>query len=123
MSFAIRARAMFPMLGPEVLVRVITTRTPAARRRRRSRSETSSVRSGSLIPVTTPCVPPPSLIFRVVEPGPIGSVARFARASCPGSITTTGPPAARAAPVNDESRGEEQERSRHRGGTCERIHA
>src|SRR3954469_14312160 len=36
--------------------------------------------------VTTPLVPPPSLILRRDEPGPIGSVARFARASWPGSI-------------------------------------
>src|SRR3954471_2447406 len=38
------------------------------------------------VPVATPRVPPPSLILRCAEPGPIGSVARFARASCPGSI-------------------------------------
>src|SRR5829696_5485534 len=33
----------------------------------------------------SPGAPPPSLILRRLEPGPIGSVARFARRSWPGS--------------------------------------
>ena len=85
------ARAMLPMLVAAVRVRVITTVTPARRRRARSRSETSSTSSASRIPVTTPRVPPPSLIFGVADPGPIGSVSAFARRSWPGSITTTVP--------------------------------
>ena len=88
--FAIRARATLPMLSPAVRARVITTRTPARRRSVRNLSDTASVRSGSRIPVTTPCVPPPSKIFRVDDPGPFGSVRRFASRSCPGSTTTTG---------------------------------
>src|SRR3954454_4778511 len=44
------------------------------------------LRTASGVCVTTPRVPPPSLILRRDEPGPIGSVARFARASWPGSI-------------------------------------
>src|SRR5215208_914746 len=39
------------------------------------------------VPVATPRVPPPSLILRVPDPGPMGSVSGFGRASCPGSIT------------------------------------
>ena len=68
--FAIRARAMFPMLAPAFLVRVITTRTPARSSSGRSRSATRRFSSASVSPETTPRVPPPSLIFRVEEPGP-----------------------------------------------------
>ena len=86
---AIRARAMFPMLVPAVLVLVMTTRTPACSSRGRSRSATRRFSSASLSPDTTPWVPPPSLILRVADPGPIGSVAGLARRSWPGSRTTT----------------------------------
>jgi hypothetical protein len=88
--FAIRARATLPMLVPAVRVRVITTRRPARSSSARSFSETASTTCGS------PAVPPPSLIFRSAEPGPIGSVPGFARRSCPGSTTTTGRAADRA---------------------------
>ena len=72
--FAIRARAMLPMLVPAVRLRVITTRTPARSSNARTRSEIARFSSASVVPETTPRVPPPSLIFSVVEPGPIGSV-------------------------------------------------
>ena len=52
--------------------------------------------SASVRPETTPRVPPPSLILRVLEPGPIGSVSEFPRWSWPASITTTGARAASA---------------------------
>ena len=87
--FAIRARAMFPMLVAAVRVRVMTTVTPARSSSARSRSPTRRLSSASRRPLTTPLVPPPSLIFRVDEPGPIGSVSAFARRSWPGSMTTT----------------------------------
>ena len=48
--FAIRARAMLPMLLPGVRVRVMTTVTPARRSSVRSRSETSRTRSASRTP-------------------------------------------------------------------------
>ncbi len=96
--FAIRARAMFPMLVPAVLVRVITTRMPARSSRGRSRAATRMFSSASVNPDTTPCVPPPSLILRVDEPGPIGSVSAFPRRSWPG--------------VDDDDRGLRRLRSR-----------
>src|SRR5215208_2760365 len=39
------------------------------------------------VPDATPRVPPPSLILRVRDAGPIGSVSGFGRASWPGSMT------------------------------------
>ena len=54
------------------------------------------VEDGLAQPVTMPVAPPPSLILRVLDPGPIGSVSRFACSSWPGSMTTT---AARRPPM------------------------
>ena len=88
--FAIPARATLPMLVPAVRVRVSTTRTRARLRSVFRRSETAIVTTASGVPVVVPRVPPPSLILSVDEPGPIGSVAEFARRSCPGSTTTVG---------------------------------
>jgi hypothetical protein len=95
--FAISARATLPMLVPAVRVRVITTWIPAPRRSVRSRRETAIVTTDSGVPVVVPRVPPPSLIFRVAEPGPIGSVAVFRERSWPGSTTTVGGGAAASA--------------------------
>ena len=70
-----RARAMFPPCGrvKSSVVRVIATRKPRSRSALRVRFEIASTTEAS------PAVPPPSLIFRMDEPGPIRSVERFGR--------------------------------------------
>ena len=84
------ARATLPppfsfIVGP---VRVIATRKPRAASARRVRLAIWSVTSAS------PAVPPGSLTFIVSEPGPIGSLPRFALLACPGSRQTSGAAAA-----------------------------
>ena len=71
------ARATFPIETWLVVVRVIATRIPAPLSSAARRFETARLTTASGVCVTTPLVPPPSLIFRVLEPGPIGSVAEL----------------------------------------------
>ena len=80
------ARATFPPPGSVISgpVRVIATRKPRA---------SSTVRVRFAIWRTTtasPAVPPGSFTLRMLEPGPIGSVPRFAWLACPGSRQTSG---------------------------------
>ena len=73
------ARHTLPRLTQHVVVRVILTRMPpAACSSVRSRTATRRFTEASRWPVTTPEVPPPSLILRAAEPGPIGSIPRLA---------------------------------------------
>src|SRR6476659_9156837 len=74
---AIRALSRLPFETQHVLCRVMITCSPSARSSVRSRNAIRSTTDASDCPVTTPCVPPPSLILSCEEPGPIGSKARF----------------------------------------------
>src|SRR5436190_7394734 len=85
--FAIFARAMLPLLRQHVRWRVMMTCRPSARSSVRRRFAMRRTTAASDWPVTTPWVPPPSLIFMTDDPGPIGSVARFGYRLWPGSST------------------------------------
>ena len=81
------ARSTFPPapIVKSPVVRVIATRRSRFRRTARSFKPICRTTAAS------PEAPPPSLIFRYVEPGPIGSVSRFAPfAEWPGSMQTSG---------------------------------